>query len=183
MIELFQNLPTILASAPPAEPTGIAALGLDPWGFLAQAVTFLVLLLGIKKFALGKIVAILEERRKTIDKGVRLGIEMQKEKTELDDKVEALLHKARLQADVLIAQGQEEARGIIHEAEEVALRKAETLLEESQNQLAEDIKRAKRELKTEMVELVGEATGILLRQKVDASKDSKLIESLLGEIK
>jgi F-type H+-transporting ATPase subunit b len=171
-----------LASTPPAEPQGIAALGLDPWGFLAQAVTFLILLLAIKKFALGKIVAILEERRQTIDKGVRLGIEMQKEKVALDEKVDQVLHSARLEADKLIAQGQDEARSIIHEAEEVASRKAEALLEESQNQLAEDVKRAKRELKTEMVELVSEATGLLLKQKVDAKQDAKLIERLLGEV-
>ena len=55
------------------EPAGIAALGIDPLAILAQAGTFLVLFWVVKKFALNKISATLEERRKTIDQGVRLG--------------------------------------------------------------------------------------------------------------
>lgn len=174
-------LPTILASA--AEPEGIAALGLDPWGFLAQAVTFLLLLWVIKKFALAKIVDILEERRHVIDKGVVLGIEMEKQKVKLDEQVEALLHKARQDADKILAQGQEEAREMIREAEASATRQAEIVLEEAQNQIAEDVKRAKRELKTEMVELVGQATSVIINEKIDAKKDAKIIEHMLEGVR
>ena len=174
-------LPTLLASA--AEPEGIAALGLDPWGFLAQAVTFLFLLWAIKKFALTKIVDILEERRHVIDKGVVLGIEMEKQKQKLDEQVADLLRKARKDADKILAQGQDEAREMIREAEATAVRQAEVVLAEAQNQIAEDVKRAKRELKTEMVELVGQATSVIINEKIDAKKDAKLIEHLLEEVR
>jgi F-type H+-transporting ATPase subunit b len=174
-------LPNIFAEA--AQPQGIAALGLDPWGFLAQAVTFLILLWGIKKFALTKIVNVLEERRITIDKGVRLGIEMEKEKAQLDDKVDDLLQQARQQSDKIIAQGQEEARELIRQAEEAANRKAEAVLEEAQNQLAEDVKRAKTQLQSEMIELVGQATSIIIGEKVDARKDAQLIQRALEEVR
>lgn len=172
-------LPTLLASA--AEPEGIAALGLDPWGFLAQAVTFLFLLWAIKKFALAKIVDTLEERRHTIDKGVVLGIEMEKQKTKLDEQVEDLLRKARKEADKIIANGQDEAREMVHQAEATAARQAEVVLEAAQNQIAEDIKRAKRELKSEMVQLVGQATSVIIQEKIDAKKDAKIIERVLEE--
>lgn len=164
-----------------ASPQGIAALGLDPWGFLAQAVTFLVLLWCIKKFALTKIVAVLEERRKTIDQGVRLGLEMQKEKVALDEKVEELLHKARQEADSILADSHEEARAIIHQAEEAASQKASIMLNEAHSQLAEDVKRARAALKQETVTLVGQATSILLAEKLDAKKDAHIIERALEE--
>ncbi len=177
-------VPIFIASAEAAaEPEGIAALGIDPWAILAQAVTFLVLFFLIKKFALTKIVGTLEERRKTIDKGVMLGIEMEKEKTELDERVEALLQKARKEADTIIAQGHEEAGSMLKEAEAQAQRKADALLADAHNRIAEDIDKAKHELKKDMVELVGMATAAIIREKVDAKKDAQLIERMLEEVK
>lgn len=174
-------LPTLFAEA--AEPQGIAALGLDPLAILAQAVTFLVLFFLIKKFALSKIVKTLEDRRKTIDKGVLLGMEMEKEKTALDEKVEALLQQARADADKIIAGGQAEAGSIIKKAEDDAKRKADALMADAHNRIGEDIERAKTELKKDMVELVATATGALVREKVDARKDTQLIEKILEEVR
>lgn len=179
-------LPTLLASThfaaeAAAEPTGIAALGIDPWAILAQAVTFLILFWLIKKFALGKIVATLEARRKTIDKGVLLGIEMEKEKTHLDEEVEKLLQQARKDADKIIAGGQSEAGAIIKKAEDDAKRKADALMADAHNRIGEDIERAKTELKKEMVQLVATATGAIIHEKVTASSDGKLIQKILEE--
>ncbi len=175
-------LPTILANAA-EESQGIAALGIDPWAILAQAVTFLVLFWVIKRFALDKIVAMLEERRKTIDKGVTLGLEMEKEKSDLDDKVEELLRKARTEGDKIIAESQAEAGAIIKEADAAAGRKADALMAEAHNRIEDDIQRAKHELKQEMVQLVGQATEAIIREKVDAGKDAKLIERALEEVR
>lgn len=178
-------IPTILASVeaagPVAEPQGIAALGIDPLAILAQAVTFLVLFWLIKKFALTKIINILEQRRTTIDKGVLLGLEMEKEKTVLDEKVEQLLQQARTDADKIIAGGQTEAGAIIKKAEEDAKRKADALMADAHNRIGEDIERAKTELKKDMIQLVATATGAIIKEKVDAQRDGKLIEKILEE--
>lgn len=178
-------IPTILAAAAEhgSESEGIAALGIDPWAILAQAITFLVLFLVIKKFALGKIVNTLETRRKTIDKGVLLGIEMEKQKEHLDEEVEKLLHQARQDADKIIAGGQAEAATILHQAEADAQQKAATLLADAQNRINENIERAKNELQKEMVDLVAEATGALIREKVTAKRDAAIIEKILKEAK
>ena len=176
-------LPTILASAEAAghaaEPEGIAALGIDPLAILAQAVTFLVLFFLIKKFALGKIVNTLETRRKTIDKGVLLGIEMEKEKAHLDEEVEKLLQQARKEADKIIAGSQTEAGAILKKAEDDAKRKADALMADAHNRIGEDIERAKTELKKDMVELVATATGAIIHEKVTAQSDGKLIQKIL----
>lgn len=179
-------LPTLLASThfaaeAAAEPQGIAALGIDPLAILAQAVTFLILFFLIKKFALGKIVKTLEDRRKTIDKGVLLGIEMEKEKAHLDESVEKLLQQARKDADKIIAGGQSEAGAIIKKAEDDAKRKADALMADAHNRIGEDIERAKTELKKEMVQLVASATGAVIKEKVTATSDGKLIEKILQE--
>lgn len=176
-------VPVLLASESAAEPQGIAALGLDPWAILAQAVTFLILFWLIKKFALGKIVKTLEDRRQTIDKGVLLGIEMEKEKSALDEKVEELLQKARVEADKIIAGGKTEATEIIKEAEDAARRQADSILASAHSRIDDDIEKAKQQLKKDMIALVSQATEVIIQEKVDAQKDAVLIKRALEGVK
>lgn len=175
-------LPTIFA-ATGEEPQGIAALGIDPWAILAQAITFLVLFWIIKRFALDKIVKTLEERRKTIDKGVSLGIEMEQEKDQLDQQVAKLLQDARTEADGIIAESQKEAGAIVQQAEDVAGKKADDILADAQRRIEDDVEKAKKDLKQEMVQLVGQATEVIIREKVDAKKDANLIARSLEEVR
>ena len=174
-------VPTIFADA--AQPQGIAALGIDGWSILAQAVTFLVLFIIIKKFALDKIVGTLEARRKKIDDGVLLGLEMEKEKSALDEKVEELLQAARVEADKIIAGGQQDAADIIAKAEEAARRQADALIAGAHARIDDDLEKAKTQLKKDMVELVSQATEVIIDEKVDARKDARLIERALEEVR
>lgn len=179
MINLL-NLTIFAATGESAEEAGgISAVGLDPWALLAQAVTFLVLFWVIKRFALDKIVDTLEERRKTIDKGVRLGIHMQSEQDKLADTIELKLHEARQQADTIIAEANQEAGAILKNAEESAQHRGEKMLEDARARIEDDVQKAKRELEKEMVQLVAQATEIIIDEKLDAKKDSNLIERAL----
>jgi F-type H+-transporting ATPase subunit b len=163
------------------QPSGIAALGIDPLAILAQALTFLVLFFIIKKFALDKIVSTLEKRRKTIDDGVRLGLEMEAEKTKLDEKVEHILRKARGEADQIIAQAHEESGAIVKEAEVKATQKVDTMLADAHHKISDEITKAKKDLERETVELVALATEKIIKQKVDSTKDADLIKRSLQE--
>lgn len=164
------------------EAGGIGALGIDPLAILAQAATFLVLFFVIKKFALDGIVKTLEKRRKTIDDGVRLGREMEAEKEQLDAKVEAMLKKARVEADGIIAAGQKESSDIIRKAEAAAQRKAEAILEEAHGKIDEDIAAARKGLEQEMRTLVAEATEVIIEEKLDAKKDESLIKRAFARV-
>lgn len=175
---------TILQTFGAAEsPQGIAALGIDPLAILAQAGTFLVLFFIIKKFALDKIVSTLEERRKTIDDGVRLGREMEAEKERLSEEINKELHKARLEADKIIAQSHEEAGAIMREAQEAALRKTEAMLKDAHAKIEEDILKARAGLQKEVMELVAEASAIITEEKIDAQKDMGMIERALARVR
>ncbi len=163
------------------EPQGIAALGIDPLAILAQMATFVVLFIVIKKFALDKIIANLEERRKTIDDGVRLGQEMEVEKEKLTEAVEATMQKARTQADEIIAQAHEESGELVKAAEAKAGDKVETMLSDAQAKIDSEVKRAKKDLEKETLELVARATESIIKEKLDATKDAKLMTRSLEE--
>lgn len=180
----FLHLVTILGATEShaAESEGIAALGIDPLAILAQAVTFLVLFFIIKKYALDGIIKTLEKRRKTIDDGVRLGRQMEAEKEQLDEKVEQVLHKARVQADEIIADGQKEAGQIIKAAEETAARKADSMLADAHARIDEDIAAARDGLEKEMRALVAEATEVIIEEKLDAKKDEGLMKRAFARV-
>ena len=67
--------------------SGIGALGVSASSFAIQLVTFVLAYLVLRKFAFKPILKVLEERRQTIESGVRLGEEMQKEKLAMVQRV------------------------------------------------------------------------------------------------
>lgn len=165
------------------EPQGIAALGIDPLAILAQAATFLLLFFIIKKFALDKIVATLEARRKTIDDGVRLGREMEAEKDKLSEDIAKQLQETRKEADAIIAAGHREAGEIVREAEMAAGRKAEAILADATAKIEEDILKARKGLESEILDLVAEATAVIAEEKLDTKKDANLIERAIARVR
>jgi len=185
MMILPNLLVTFAETAEHAEESagGIASLGIDPLAILAQAVTFLVLFFIIKKFALEKIVASLEERRQTIDKGVKLGYEMQDERDKLEEKIDAQLHKTRLEADKIVAQAHQDATEVLKEAEASAARKVDAMLVDAQAKIKEDMKKAKQELEKDMRGLVADATEVIIGEKLDARKDDSLIRRALAGVR
>ena len=186
MIDLF---PLIFAATEAAgehaaeEAEGIAALGLDPLAILAQAITFIVLFWIVKKFALDGIVNTLEERRKTIDKGVSLGLEMQEEKEQLNKRIEAELAKTRKEADQILADANKEAGSIVKAAETRASEKVDGMIADAHERIADDIRKAKKDLEAEVASLVAEATEVVLQEKIDRKKDEALITRALKGIK
>jgi len=159
--------------------SGIGALGINVQAFLIQLATFVIALLLLKRFAFKPILKVLQERRSVIEKGIKLGEEMQKQEVELEKKVSEALHKARQQADEIVAQAGDQARQTIQEAEEKARGKAAGIITEAEERIAQDRSRARRQLENELVGLVAEATEAVLEEKVDTAKDAALIDKAL----
>lgn len=159
--------------------SGIGALGFDPKAFLIQLITFILAFLVLKRWAFGPITRLLNERRETIERGVKLGEDMQKEKAELEKQVEQQLHEARAEADKMIASAQDTAHESIREAEEKARQKADAIVAEADGRIATDAARVRKALEGELAGLVAEATEAVIDEKVDAKKDSQLIEKAL----
>lgn len=159
--------------------SGIGALGFSGQAFLIQLVTFVLAYLVLRRFAFGPIIKVLRERRETIEKGVKLGEEMQKAQAELETKVDKTLHEAREEADTIIAGAQDTGRQAIAEAEEKARVKAAGVLQEAEARIAQDTVRARQQLEGEMVALISDATEAIIHEKVDPKKDSQLIDRAL----
>jgi len=172
---------TLLAATEGEEAQGIAALGIDPLAILAQGLTFLVLFFLIKKFALGKIVNTLEERRKNIEGSLDKAEELQKQNEEAEKRVAALMQEARKEAESVISKSHEEAGSIVQQAEDAASEKAEKIMKDGEARIEAQIGKAREELKKETLDLVAQATSIVLDEKVDSKKNEALVKKALKE--
>ncbi len=159
--------------------SGIGALGIDGKAFVIQLVTFVLAFWVLKRYAFGPIIKIMDARRQTIEKGVTLGEQMQKEKAALEAQVAKALADARTQADVIIGQATESGRQAIRDAEDKARAKAEGVLKEAEDRIEQDTARARQKLEGELVGLISDATEAIVGEKVDASKDAELIDRAL----
>ena len=160
---------------------GIGALGLSIPAIIASTITFTLLYIMVKKYALSGIVSNLEKRETDISRGLHLTAEMDKAKAELELKVEAELKKARKESDMIIAEANAETGKMIQAAEEKANHKADEILRAAEGKIERDIAEARKGLKSEMAGLITEATEAILSEKLDTGADRKLVESYLQE--
>ncbi|MEK7594914.1 MAG: F0F1 ATP synthase subunit B [Patescibacteria group bacterium] len=159
--------------------SGLGALGVDGQAFVIQFITFVLAFLILKRFAFKPIIKVMAERREVIESGVKLGEEMKQERAKLDSEVEKALHEARQEADGIIAGAQDTGRQSVREAEDKAREKAAGILKEADSRIATDTARARKQLEKELVGLISDATEVIIDEKIDAKKDSALIERAL----
>ncbi len=169
-------LPIYFAATESAE-SGI--LGFSLQSLIIQIVTFILVFVLLKKFAFDKIVALLDQRHKVIDEGVRHGQQMQHEREKFEKETSKVAREARHQADGIISDAQKEARDIIREAEKAAHKKSEIMLRDAEERINEEAEQAKRKLERDVAELVSEATEAVVEEKVDAKKDADLIDKAI----
>jgi F-type H+-transporting ATPase subunit b len=163
------------------ESTGIGALGVNGSALLIQLITFLLAYFVLRKYAFKPILKILADRRQTIESGLTLGEELQKERDELERKVKTALSTARKQADTIVAEAQDAAREAIRAAESKASEKADGILADAHTRAEQDIVRMRTALEAELVSLVSDATEAIIDEKLDGKKDAALISRSLKE--
>lgn len=159
------------------------ALGLHGDSLIINAIAFLILVGVLAKWVYPVLIKSIDERRATIEAGLENAKQSQEALQEAEQRVEGLLADARKEADEIIARGHTEATSMVSEAEGKAKQRAEQIVEEAHNQLASEITKAREALKKDTLHLVALATEKVIDEKLDASKDAKLVEKALADNK
>lgn len=162
---------------------GLGALGINLQGFLFQLITFVLVLLLLRKYVYGRLVDTLEARRKAVVESLDNAKEAAAELEKTNQKTAELLKEARKEAGDILATAQKEAAAVVEEAEQKASKRADHLLEQAEARIHTDIAAAKANLQHELVGLVTAATEKVLRQKLDAKADNALVKKALEEVK
>ncbi len=149
---------------------------------LSQALSFLILLWLLKRFAWRPLLRILDTRRSRIEEGFR---QLDQQKVEL----------ARLQRDLTkrlatideegrarIQQAIQEGKRIAMEIQEEARAQAQGIIAKSKETIELELAKAQVSLRDALVDMTVEAVERLLQQKCDSKTDEKLVTAILEEL-
>jgi F-type H+-transporting ATPase subunit b len=160
---------------------GIASFGVSWQALLIQGVTFLLVVLVLKKFVIGKLYQIIDDRQAAIDEGLEKTEQAKKELASTQDDIDKILGDARDQAELIVSSAKSESAEIVKEAEQKASLRAEAIVAEAQSKLSTDLTKARNELKKEAARLIAEVSGVIIGEKLDSKSDSALIEKELAK--
>jgi F-type H+-transporting ATPase subunit b len=177
---LFQQIVNFASDTTTTPKGGIlGALGIDVRLLVLQTIAFLVLVFALGKWVYPILIKAIDKRQEAMEAGVKASEEAQKIAEKSEKKVAKELKEARKQADEILANTQKEASAMMVDAEEKAARRAESIVKEAKADMDNQLTAAREALKSETRALVASATEKIIGEKIDATKDAKLVDRAL----
>jgi F-type H+-transporting ATPase subunit b len=127
--------------------------------FLAQIVLFTTVYLILKKFAFGPIIAIFEERRKTIEEAQANAEKIKRQLAESELRCQEILRKANADAQRIIEEGRATSDATAQKHLQQAIKDAEGIIAKANENVELERARMVAEVKKEMVDLVVATTA------------------------
>ena len=149
---------------------------------LSQALSFLLLLWVLRRFAWRPILGILDQRRARIEEALRTIEQGRQELARLQAEYQTHLTQIDAEARMKIQQAVLEGKRIAAEIQEQARAQAQALLTKSQQAMALELAKAKVTLRDQVAEITLEAVERILRQKLDPTADLHLVTETLEEL-
>lgn len=176
------NSVNYLASATAGGSDLFGSLGLD-WKLLVmQTVAFILLLLVFKKWVYPPILAMLDKRDADIREGLEAATKAKQAANDTEMRTMELMQQARQESRDIVASARTEAAELVANARQDAEVQAERIIQAGRQETQAELAKAKRDLQSEMVSLVVEATRTVTAETVDAAKDKALIRKRLDDL-
>ena len=149
---------------------------------LSQLISFVLLVIILKRVAWRPLLSLLDARRAHIEQELRQAAEANAGAARLQQEYARHLAAIDEQGRATIQQAVLEGKRIALEIQEQARAQAEQLLKKSEQTIDLELAKAKAVLRDEVAAMTLDALERVLRQKVDAATDQRLIESTLDEL-
>ncbi|MBP8850499.1 MAG: F0F1 ATP synthase subunit B, partial [Breznakibacter sp.] len=148
-----------------------------------SSVSFILLLLLLKKFAWRPIIQALQAREEMIEGSIADAQKARKEVDELSILRKSMLEDAKRERVALLKEAQELKMQIIDEAKKIARNESDLMLKEARIQIQQEKANALREIKNQVAILSVDIAGVLLKSELEASpKQQALIENYLKDV-
>ena len=158
-------------------------LGIDPRILLGDIITFIVLLVILKKYAYKPFLTVLEQRRKKIEEGVKKSEEAEKSLAKIRNLAEEVKDAGEKKAKELIlaaeAKAQERARAIAAAAEEEKKR----VIANAQVVMEKERLQAQERQQKEAMDLAFAVSEKFLAEKITKDQDKKIVERFAAGLK
>jgi F-type H+-transporting ATPase subunit b len=146
------------------------------------AITFVILLFVLGKFAWGPILQMIETREKTIAEAIEAARKERAAAEAAAAEMKAALERAREESAQLIRKNQQEVAAAKLELMEAAKKESENLLAAARKTIQEEKRQAIAELRAQAVDLAIEAAQRLVQLSMDEKKQKQLVEEYLAQL-
>ena len=146
------------------------------------AVTFLILLFVLGKFAWGPILQMIETREKTIGEAIESARRERAAAEAAAAEMKKTLEKAREESAELIRKNQQEVAAAKAELMAAARKESDDLLAAARKTIQEEKRQAIAELRSSAVDLAIEAANRLVQMNMDEKKQKQLVEEYISQL-
>ncbi len=145
-------------------------------------ISFVLLLVLLRKYALPGVLAVLEERSERIREDLEAAEKLRQEADALKAENEANLQRAKAAADELIAKAQEKASALLAENEAKMRDEGERLIADAQRAIQQERSQAMTELRSVAADLAVAAAEKFVTASLDDATQQRLVEESLAEL-
>lgn len=157
-------------------------LTINPGLVFWTIVSFVLLLVILRKFAWGPILKALEDREHTIARALSSAEEANKKAEAVLAEQKALLARAESDAETVRETARRDAEARAAQMHAEALAKAEALLDRARREIALEESRAVAAVRKEAASLAIEAATRLLKRSVDTTDNRRLVDEFIREV-
>ncbi len=150
--------------------------------FIAQVILFLIVYMILKKFAFAPVIAIFEERRRTIEEGQANAAKIKKQLAESEARCQEILRKANADAQRIIEEGRLASDSQSQKHIQQAVRDAENILVKARETVELDQARMVAEVKKEMVNLVVNTTSKVVGKILTPADQERLASETTSQL-
>jgi len=147
-----------------------------------QVLGFLLLLWGLRKWAWGPVLGLLEERRKKIADAFADAERRKADALELKARYELELRGIDAQARQRIQQAVAEGQKVAGEIRAQAQAEAQQRMQRAEDEIGREREKAKEQLKEQIIDLAMRSAEKILREELDEKKQRKLAGEFIDEV-
>lgn len=161
-------LPLVLAvaEAHAAEPGIVEKFGLEPKFVLIQAISFLIVVAVLYRFAIKPTIATMEQRADKINSGLKYAEEMQAKLAAAQQESAGIVKKSQFEASRIIDEARKTAKDYLDKQTQEASVRANDMLTKAQQAIELEHKKMLADARTEIARLVVTTTERVLSQKL-----------------
>jgi F-type H+-transporting ATPase subunit b len=178
-------IPTMLAEAAESQNAFqqvAEQFGVHGWLFVSQLFSFSVVCIILHKFAYRRVLNILEERRRTIEQGLKEAARIKSELAETEKRTAEIMKNANAEAQKLIEDARTAAKNLQEKQTQQAIAEAEQIVSKAREASAIEHQRMLADLKREVARLVVDTTAKVTGKVLSSDDQRRLSEEASREI-
>lgn len=160
----------------------LETFGWNPWMFLSQVVSFVIVALLLRRFAYKPILGILEERRQRIAEGLLNAEKIKQQLAEAEQRYAEILSNANAAAQKMIDEARESASHVAERKQQEAVAAAEQIVAKAREASAIEHERTMLALRRELGRLVVDTTAKVTGKVLTADDQRRLQEEASRQI-